>query len=159
MRLDHLLSRESDERSSWSRCFGQVKVSFSYCSILRALQKETSGKTKKRHPIAMAWGYSSVGRAPALQAGGQGFESLYLHHQQHAAFCGCLWACIVLLLIRSTVICAELLNYDHEDECLVRAAWTSDLHRASSSRKNAVPSGETGCGIGEAHTLVSHLRE
>ena len=30
------------------------------------------------------WGYSSVGRAPALQAGGQGFESLYLHdsHEQ-----------------------------------------------------------------------------
>ena len=29
-------------------------------------------------------GYSSVGRAPALQAGGQGFESLYLHdsHEQ-----------------------------------------------------------------------------
>ena len=27
----------------------------------------------------MPWGYSSVGRAPALQAGGQGFESLYLH--------------------------------------------------------------------------------
>jgi hypothetical protein len=26
------------------------------------------------------WGYSSVGRAPALQAGGQEFESLYLHH-------------------------------------------------------------------------------
>ena len=25
------------------------------------------------------WGYSSVGRAPALQAGGQGFESPYLH--------------------------------------------------------------------------------
>ena len=90
-----------------------------------------------------------------MQAGGRGFESLYFHHQQHAASCGCLWACIVLLLIRSTVICAELLNYDHEDECLVRAAWTSDLHRASSSRKNAVPSGETGCGIGEAHTLVS----
>ena len=27
----------------------------------------------------MKWGYSSVGRAPALQAGGQEFESLYLH--------------------------------------------------------------------------------
>ena len=27
----------------------------------------------------LSWGYSSVGRAPALQAGGQGFESLYLH--------------------------------------------------------------------------------
>ena len=26
-----------------------------------------------------SWGCSSVGRAPALQAGGQGFESLYLH--------------------------------------------------------------------------------
>ena len=25
------------------------------------------------------WGCSSVGRAPALQAGGQGFESLHLH--------------------------------------------------------------------------------
>ena len=25
------------------------------------------------------WGYSSAGRAPALQAGGQGFESPYLH--------------------------------------------------------------------------------
>ena len=27
------------------------------------------------------WGYSSAGRAPALQAGGQGFESLYLHQR------------------------------------------------------------------------------
>ncbi len=25
------------------------------------------------------WGYSSVGRAPALQVGGQEFDSLYLH--------------------------------------------------------------------------------
>ena len=27
-----------------------------------------------------SWGYSSVGRAPALQAGGREFESLYLHY-------------------------------------------------------------------------------
>ena len=27
-----------------------------------------------------SWGHSSVGRAPALQAGGRGFESLWLHH-------------------------------------------------------------------------------
>ena len=27
------------------------------------------------------WGYSSVGRAPALQAGGQEFDSPYLHHE------------------------------------------------------------------------------
>ena len=26
-----------------------------------------------------SWGYSSVGRAPALQAGGHEFESRYLH--------------------------------------------------------------------------------
>ena len=30
--------------------------------------------------LCLVWGYSSVGRAPALQAGGQEFESLYLHH-------------------------------------------------------------------------------
>ncbi len=28
----------------------------------------------------LVWGYSSVGRAPALQAGGQEFEPPYLHH-------------------------------------------------------------------------------
>ena len=26
------------------------------------------------------WGYSSAGRAPALQAGGQRFDPVYLHH-------------------------------------------------------------------------------
>ena len=34
-------------------------------------------------------GYSSAGRAPALQAGGQRFESVYLHHDHfcdHRAF-------------------------------------------------------------------------
>ena len=29
---------------------------------------------------AFKWGCSSAGRAPALQAGGQGFDSLHLHH-------------------------------------------------------------------------------
>ena len=29
------------------------------------------------------WGCSSAGRAPALQAGGQEFESLHLHHGRH----------------------------------------------------------------------------
>ena len=32
-------------------------------------------KRRDPHP----WGCSSVGRAPALQAGGQEFESLHLH--------------------------------------------------------------------------------
>ena len=39
------------------------------CSILRDYLK-------------MIWGYSSVGRAPALHAGGQEFESLYLHQNE-----------------------------------------------------------------------------
>ena len=30
---------------------------------------------------AALWGYSSAGRAPALQAGCQGFEPPYLHHK------------------------------------------------------------------------------
>ena len=30
-------------------------------------------------PDSLKWGCSSAGRAPALQAGGQGFESLHLH--------------------------------------------------------------------------------
>ena len=29
----------------------------------------------------LKWGCSSVGRAPALQAGGQGFESPHLHSE------------------------------------------------------------------------------
>ena len=29
--------------------------------------------------LSPLWGYSSVGRAPALQAGGHEFESRYLH--------------------------------------------------------------------------------
>ena len=33
------------------------------------------------------WGCSSVGRAPALQAGGQEFESLHLHSTSEDAEC------------------------------------------------------------------------
>ena len=37
---------------------------------------ERLGKTQLKAPL---WGYSSDGRAPALQAGGQRFEPVYLH--------------------------------------------------------------------------------
>ena len=30
--------------------------------------------------VSTIWGYSSAGRAPALQAGGQRFDPAYLHH-------------------------------------------------------------------------------
>ena len=39
----------------------------------------------------IAWGYSSAGRAPALQAGGRRFDPDYLHHPTKAyAFAGTL---------------------------------------------------------------------
>ena len=44
------------------------------CSV-RTSVIQLSG-TNEKNPI---WGCSSAGRAPALQAGGQGFDSLHLH--------------------------------------------------------------------------------
>ena len=39
--------------------------------------------------LKMVWGYSSAGRAPALQAGGRRFDPDYLHHPTKAyAFAG-----------------------------------------------------------------------
>ena len=37
------------------------------------------GASSEREKPLVVWGCSSVGRAPALQAGGQEFESLHLH--------------------------------------------------------------------------------
>ena len=42
------------------------------CLILKAL---------KRFSEKEIWGYSSAGRAPALQAGGQRFDPAYLHQR------------------------------------------------------------------------------
>ena len=39
---------------------------------------ENNGEKANTHFI---WGCSSAGRAPALQAGGHGFESHHLHHE------------------------------------------------------------------------------
>ena len=44
----------------------------------------TNGKHKERKelgPRDFSWGYSSAGRAPALQAGGQEFDPPYLHQK------------------------------------------------------------------------------
>ena len=62
MRLDHLLSKEDTEQ------YHDVpkKVDLSRLFNFEGTQKKI-------------WGFSSAGRAPALQAGGQGFDSLNLH--------------------------------------------------------------------------------
>ena len=36
-----------------------------------------------------SWGFSSAGRAPALHAGGQEFESPILHHKKDNDICYC----------------------------------------------------------------------
>ena len=46
------------------------------CSV-RTSVIQLSGTNEK----TLIWGCSSAGRAPALQAGGQGFDSLHLHHR------------------------------------------------------------------------------
>ena len=41
----------------------------------------TSFLRRLKFPCYELWGISSAGRAPALHAGGQGFEPLILHHE------------------------------------------------------------------------------
>ena len=50
------------------------------CSIFR----DRKWSLKRKEPVV--WGCSSVGRAPALQAGGHGFESHHLHQRTKSAF-------------------------------------------------------------------------
>jgi hypothetical protein len=61
---------------------------FVHCLILSVQHfvYQNNNVSKKHYCYALSWrlvfrwGYSSVGRAPALQAGGHEFESHYLHH-------------------------------------------------------------------------------
>ena len=77
MRLDHLLSKEKRDMKNISRTPVQRKSSALHCSILRVLKKHLEKEKEEKRPKR---GCSSAGRAPALQAGGQGFDSPHLHH-------------------------------------------------------------------------------
>ena len=52
-------------------------------------------KAKEKTERTLRWGCSSAGRAPALQAGGQGFDSPHLHQsasrQQNSGKTGTVW--------------------------------------------------------------------
>ena len=50
------------------------------CSILKDRRKQNT--TREVTIRCNEWGCSSAGRAPALQAGGHGFESHHLHQRQ-----------------------------------------------------------------------------
>ena len=101
MRLDHLLSRERSEGRDAGADF-QVDRQAERPAEERkkprgeALRQVSGGDAayERRMTVALlksvsfsgspvgpaAWGFSSVGRAPALQAGGQRFEPANLHH-------------------------------------------------------------------------------
>jgi hypothetical protein len=82
VRLDHLLSKESGRHAErkGSEVSGTREImSHSILFDFEGPEKDTQ-ELYSPQPSAKAWGYSSAGRAPALQAGGQGFDSLYLHH-------------------------------------------------------------------------------
>ena len=85
MRLDHLLSKEtsSDKKVTCNilRSEDADKMHF----VIRFGRRNKAfqrGKVQLRAGIPKPrWGCSSVGRAPALQAGGRQFESVHLHHR------------------------------------------------------------------------------
>ena len=87
MRLDHLLSKEQCEGETWS---AHPKVDLSESLVKEAeeakklflLAVSFSGSVQEKAVLSppLVWGFSSVGRAPALQAGGQRFEPANLHH-------------------------------------------------------------------------------
>ena len=65
MRLDHLLSKDKTERE-FMNLRSVIWLRFALSSF--------------EGNIHIIWGRSSAGRAPALQAGGQEFDSPRLHH-------------------------------------------------------------------------------
>ena len=104
MRLDHLLSKETGiittvddseveiEKKKNHDKRRVVKQSQVQKLVVRFSLPERTMKSEEKKEIREAGkdpgtestevrGCSSVGRAPALQAGGQGFESLHLHQR------------------------------------------------------------------------------
>ena len=95
MRLDHLLSREEEvvvcvllfsyqeitEKFPVAMRFGDTPVPIPNTTVKTEAADDTMLETawESRWMPDSLWGCSSVGRAPALQAGGQEFESLHLH--------------------------------------------------------------------------------
>ena len=53
--------------------------------IITSEKKRDGSKDLRTDLLNAIWGCSSVGRAPALQAGGREFESLHLHQQPKVA--------------------------------------------------------------------------
>ena len=76
MRLDHLLSKENNRSETWlDMSYGQLVWGVDATLFnLEGTRDTHLNREDKR-------GYSSAGRAPALQAGGQRFDPAYLHQK------------------------------------------------------------------------------
>ena len=94
MRLDHLLSKEEEVKVVLLLSCQRLKIKYSGGDALRGHTrshpehdgKDLSGRwyyagdgMGEQVAAGFPWGISSVGRAPALQAGGHEFESRILH--------------------------------------------------------------------------------
>ena len=83
MRLDHLLSKETSVNETL------------HCNILRSAAEAESvtlfnleGTLRKGGAVREIRGFSSAGRAPALQAGGQRFDPANLHQTRARSSAG-----------------------------------------------------------------------
>ena len=93
MRLDHLLSKEEEVKVVLLLSCQRLKIKYSggdarrghTRSIPNTMVKTDAADntwletTREDRWLPDLWGISSVGRAPALQAGGHEFESRILH--------------------------------------------------------------------------------
>ena len=77
MRLDHLLSKETSGETMISSVTSYRSVQSVRSFTLFNLEGTEEFVLTKMDKI---WGFSSAGRAPALQAGGQRFDPANLHH-------------------------------------------------------------------------------
>ena len=88
MRLDHLLSRENVEGETRRHILRSIEHSNVFVRDRQErLPKEPLGSKcsafsplyRFQGSLKEIWGFSSAGRAPALQAGGQRFDPANLH--------------------------------------------------------------------------------
>ena len=79
MRLDHLLSKETSSRAKrlLVTSYGQYKMFSLYVIQFRGYSEYVPNNGEENK-----WGFSSAGRAPALQAGGQRFDPANLHQKE-----------------------------------------------------------------------------
>ena len=77
-----LVQKESPDKSA-AGAASSLWLGVLFCAVRLSQRKSAAGAAKDfgRQGRPKSWGCSSVGRAPALQAGGHRFDSVHLHHR------------------------------------------------------------------------------